>query len=89
LARSGIDEVWSTIDRYRDTMDKAGALLDRRAAQAHAWMWNEVSETLLQALRDDPRVERLLPEMERGVAAGRMAPGAAARQLVRTFRGQT
>ena len=89
LARSGIDEVWSTIDRYRDTMDKAGALLDRRAAQAHAWMWNEVSETLLQALRDDPRVELLLPEMERGVAAGQMAPGAAARQLVRTFRGRT
>lgn len=88
LARSGIDEVWATIDTYRDTMDKAGALMARRAEQAHAWMWNEVSETLLQALRDDPQVETLLPEMERGVAAGLMAPGAAARQLVQTFRGK-
>ncbi|ARJ64904.1 ATPase/protein kinase [Magnetospirillum sp. ME-1] len=88
LARSGIDEVWATIDSYRATMDKAGALAERRAAQAHAWMWNEVSETLLQALRDDPQVETLLPEMERGVAAGLMAPGAAARALVRTFRGK-
>lgn len=88
LARLGIDEVWNTIAGFRDTMERTGALDARRAEQAHAWMWNEVSETLLQALRDDPRVERMLPEMERGVAAGRMAPGAAARQLVRTFRGQ-
>ena len=86
LTRSGIDGVWQMVERYRDTMDRAGALAIRRAEQAHAWMWSEVSETLLQALRDDPRVERLLPEMERAVAAGRMAPGAAARQLVGTFR---
>ena len=86
LARSGIDEVWAMVETYRDTMDKAGALSERRISQAHAWMWNEVSETLLQALRDDPRVEHLLPEMEQGVAAGRLAPGAAARQLVSTFR---
>lgn len=88
LARSGIDEVWNTVGGFRDAMARTGALDARRAAQAHAWMWNEVSETLLQALRDDPRIERMLPEMEHGVAAGRMAPGAAARQLVRTFRGQ-
>lgn len=88
LARSGIDDVWNTIAGFRDTMDKAGALTERRTEQAHAWMWNEVSETLLQALRDDPRVEALLPEMERGVAAGRLAPGAAARRLVGTFRGR-
>ncbi len=87
LARTGIDQVWRTVGDYRGAMDGAGALARRRAAQAHAWMWNEVSETLLQALRDDPRVAMLLPEMERGVAAGRMAPGAAARQLVGTFRG--
>jgi LAO/AO transport system kinase len=88
LARSGIDEVWNTVAGFRDAMARTGALDARRAEQAHAWMWNEVAETLLQALRDDPRIERMLPEMEHGVAAGRMAPGAAARQLVRTFRGQ-
>ncbi|MBI3443847.1 MAG: methylmalonyl Co-A mutase-associated GTPase MeaB [Magnetospirillum sp.] len=88
LARTGIDEVWKTVAAYRDTMEREGALGERRAAQAHAWMWNEVSETLLQTLRDDPRVEGCLPDMEQAVAAGRLAPGAAARQLVRIFRGQ-
>ncbi len=86
MERKGVDEVWKTIATYRDTMDKAGALAERRSRQAHAWMWNEVSETLLQTLRDDPRVEQLLPEMEQAVAEGRMAPGAEARQLVGAFR---
>jgi LAO/AO transport system kinase len=88
LARTGIDEVWATIGGFHTTMEGSGALAARRADQAHAWMWNEVSETLLQSLRDDPRVGQLLPRMEQSVADGRMAPGAAARQLVRTFRGE-
>ena len=88
LARAGIDEVWKTIGAYGEVMTTSGALAERRSAQAHAWMWNEVSETLLQSLRDDPRVDRMLPEMERCVAAGRLAPGAAARQLVAAFRGR-
>lgn len=87
LARTGIDEVWGTIDSFKAKMEASGELAGRRAEQAHAWMWNEVSETLLQALRDDPKVGDMLPAMERSVADGLMAPGAAARQLVRTFRG--
>jgi LAO/AO transport system kinase len=87
LTRQGVAEVWRTVETYRATMAESGALAERRARQAHAWMWNEVSETLLAALRDDPKVEVLLPEMERRVAAGTLAPGAAARQMVAAFRG--
>jgi LAO/AO transport system kinase len=89
LARSGVAEVWQTVETYAKTMSEAGALHQRRAHQAHAWMWNEVSETLLQALRDDPRVAQHLPTLEKRVASGTLAPGAAARQLVGTFRGSS
>ncbi|CAA7624427.1 methylmalonyl Co-A mutase-associated GTPase MeaB [Magnetospirillum sp. UT-4] len=86
LMRDGVAEVWRTVGDYQAAMQEAGRFAARRAAQAHAWMWNEVSETLLQALRDDSRVALLLPELERAVSAGEMAPGAAARRLAAVFR---
>ncbi|MGE5504943.1 MAG: methylmalonyl Co-A mutase-associated GTPase MeaB [Actinomycetota bacterium] len=84
--RAGIDAVWATVEDYRTTMAASGALGTRRAAQAHAWMWNEISETLLAALRDDAKVTGQLAELEARVAQGSLAPGAAARRLVTAFR---
>ncbi|MBI2241734.1 MAG: methylmalonyl Co-A mutase-associated GTPase MeaB [Magnetospirillum gryphiswaldense] len=88
LERAGVGDVWETIGRFKQTMESIGRFDERRAEQAHAWMWNEISETLLQSLKDDPGVARLLPGLEAQVAQGHMAPGAAARQLVRVFRRQ-
>jgi LAO/AO transport system kinase len=86
VTNTGISDVWDTIERFKTTMREAGCFADRRADQAHAWMWNEVSETLMASLRADPKVALLLPEVERHVAAGSLAPGAAARRLVEGFR---
>ena len=86
LARVGVAEVWGTVEDHHAAMTASGALAGRRAAQAHAWMWNEVSETLLTALKDDRRVAEQLADLERDVVAGILAPGAAARRLVNTFR---
>lgn len=86
LEQSGIDTVWRAVGAYGEAMNASGQFLRRRSVQAHAWMWNEVSETLMQALRDDPRVGAMLPGLETDVAAGRVAPGRAARQLVKAFR---
>jgi len=80
--------VWDTVTAFQGAMETTGSFASRRAAQAHAWMWTEVSETLLAALRDDPRLGRMLPELERRVSAGDLAPGAAARQLVAAFRSE-
>ncbi|MBC7951170.1 MAG: methylmalonyl Co-A mutase-associated GTPase MeaB [Rhodospirillaceae bacterium] len=86
LKQSGIGAVWTVVGEYQKAMEGAGDWSRRRSAQAHAWMWNEVGETLMQTLKDDPRIARLLPEMEKSVAEGMVAPGRAARQLVGTFR---
>jgi len=86
LERGGIDQVWKNVGDYQGAMVKAGSWSARRSAQAHAWMWNEVAETLMQSLKDDPQVARLLPAMEKDVAEGNLAPGRAARQLVGAFR---
>ena len=86
LEHKGIDSVWEHVGKYKAAMENAGRFASRRSAQAQAWMWNEVAETLMQTLKDDPRVAQLLPTMERAVTEGNLAPGRAARQLVGSFR---
>jgi LAO/AO transport system kinase len=89
LQQAGIGEIWATVGRFRQAMEAAGRFAGRRSAQAHAWMWNEIAETLLQTLKDDPAIASRLPEMERRVADGLLAPGVAARRLVAAFRDQS
>ena len=49
-------------------------------------MWSEVTDTLIDGLRNDPGVQAHLAELEEDVAAGRCAPAAAAQQVLAAFR---
>jgi LAO/AO transport system kinase len=50
-------------------------------------MWSEVTETLVERLRADERVQAELTELEADVIAGRTSPTAAARLLLDRFAG--
>ena len=82
----GIDAIWSSIEKYRDTMTANGEFERRRAAQAKAWLWSEVSETLLESLRGDDEIRRQVTALEQAVADGKTSPWVAAQQLVETFK---
>ena len=86
LKGTGIAEAWSAIERFRATLGEP-ALAERRAAQAKAWLRAELSDSLLAALARHPAVRGRLPVLEAEVAAGRLAPGAAARLLLAEFLG--
>ncbi len=79
--RTGIAEVWAAVEEWRTALgeDEIGR---RRAVQARAWMWREVKANLLDSLARDERLAALLPELEAEVFAGRITPGAAARDLL-------
>lgn len=88
----GIDTVWETIARYREALGgidasgrPVGDLAQRRAAQARAWMWSEIGDSLLENLKQHPAVQARLPLLEQAVIEGREAPGAAARCLIEAF----
>ena len=82
LESTGIDDLWSTVDEFRSTLDATGELDRRRAEQAREWMWSEVSESLMDALRSDERVSELADRLEAAVTAGELPPAAAARQIL-------
>jgi LAO/AO transport system kinase len=85
VAGRGIAEVWRAVGRYRAALAKGGLLQRRRADQARAWMWSEISEALLAELRQHEGVRAELRKLEAAVADGRMAPGAAADRAIEAF----
>ena len=63
-------------------MAEAGVLEAKRAAQAGAWLWREVEDSLVAALHADERLAPAVAALEADVAAQTLTPGAAARRIV-------
>lgn len=85
LTGKGIADAWQWVETFNATMEPAGAIAARRAAQAREWMWSEIREGLLSTLKASPGVAARLPELEAEVAAGQITPAAAARKLLEAF----
>lgn len=82
LKGEGLEEIWASIQEFREKMDETGELQGRRAEQAKTWMWTELREGLLSQLRTHAEASRLVGELENEVAAGGMTPTAAANRLL-------
>ena len=83
LTGAGIPEVWEAVGAFREAL--GASLEERRTRQAKAWMWNEIAEGALDALRRDEGLRTLAETLEREVEAGHAAPAAAARWLLARF----
>jgi len=81
----GIEEAWQVALKYLDVLKSSDQFTLRRAAQARAWMWSEVSDSLITALQSDPEVRKQIPLLEAAASDGRIAPTIAARQLLEIF----
>ena len=88
LQHQGMDAFWDAVQRYRQLQTANGRLALRRERQALAWMWERIDSGLKQAFRAHPRVQALLPSLQHDVAAGRIAAGTAARNLLAAQAGQ-
>ncbi len=84
----GIDEVWGTVEEYRNIMTHSGELESRRSAQAQAWMWSETADRLIAELKHDNRVKALVPELEKAVTDGSLPATVAAERLIARFKGE-
>ena len=82
LENGGIDNVWRIIEQYGATMSANGELEKARAAQAKAWLWSEISATLMETLCADAGVRDRVEALEEAVARGSTSPWVAARELV-------
>jgi LAO/AO transport system kinase len=86
LLGDGIDELWGAIEQLVKAARASGALATRRTEQARAWMWSEVTDTLLEELRADPEVNARIASLEADVTSGQTSAAAAARRVLAAFR---
>jgi GTPase len=82
LEGSGIDDVWTAVERLDQHLRASDALERLRSGQAVAWMDAEIRETLLDSFRRDAQVAARWGKVEAAVRAGRLSPGSAARELL-------
>ena len=85
LEGTGLDEIADAVERHRTAMAKDGALEAKRAAQASAWLWREVEDSLVAALHADERLAPAVEALEAEVTAQTLTPGAAARRISRSL----
>jgi LAO/AO transport system kinase len=83
----GIAEAWRAIERLHEALKAGNHLGHLRQDQAQRWFWSEVQAVLADEITSDPRTAEAASRVEADVMAGRLLPHAAARALIRAFRG--
>jgi LAO/AO transport system kinase len=82
LTGAGLDALWQAIDARLAAARADGTLLARRAAQAGDWLDAAIRERLLAELLGDAEIAAAWRDAKAKVAAGDLAPAAAARALL-------
>jgi len=78
----GIDKIWETVLDYKKKITASGELEAKRKKQAIDWMWFLVKEGLTAWFNENPYVKKMIPNVEREVEQGTIAPTAAADKLL-------
>jgi LAO/AO transport system kinase len=85
MSGEGIADVWSSVEEFRTVAKASGIITRRRAEQAAAWMWDEITETLIAELKHDQRVQSEIERLESEVRDGTISPSQAARLILQQF----
>jgi LAO/AO transport system kinase len=70
----GIAEAWEVVLKHHEMLESTGLLIRRRAEQARDWMWSDINDDLVAALRGDPEVRKQIPLLEAAASEGRIPP---------------
>jgi LAO/AO transport system kinase len=87
LEKTGLTEMWDTVERHRETLTEAGEFQRRRRAQQVDWTWQLVRDTVLDKVFSNPAVRGIRDEVERQVTDGELTPALAAQQIIQVASG--
>jgi LAO/AO transport system kinase len=82
LEGTGLEELWDTVEKHRDTLTEAGDFEARRRAQQVDWTWQMVRDTVLDRVMSNPSVRKARADVERQVLTGELTPALAAQQIL-------
>ena len=80
---TGLSELWAQVQAHAEVLRATGQWSTRRGDQRVRWMWHLTEQQFMAALRRDPEVRTLLPDLTEQVRNGRLQPARAAARLTR------
>jgi len=83
----GIEEIWTTVEKYCTLTRKNGYFEEQRKAQAVDWLHDGLREQLMRSFYQHPKVQKQLPEAEEAIRTGKRAIPGLVRALLQAFTG--
>ena len=80
-----IDAVWDAVGEFQTIRQESGQFEDRRSEQAAAWMRDEITEHLLERVRQNPATRTEISNLEASVRAGTLSAAGAAQLVLRSL----
>ncbi len=85
ITQEGVKEVWSVINKFKETGKAAGVFDERRKGQQRDWIYSLISDQLHYSFFHHPAVKRMLPQFENEVMAGEKTAASAVEILFNLF----
>ncbi|MFZ5807001.1 MAG: methylmalonyl Co-A mutase-associated GTPase MeaB [Verrucomicrobiota bacterium] len=82
--KTGIQEIWNTIEKFRHTVEASGFLIKRRQQQLIEWMRFLAEEQLLSDFYST--VKQPWAELEKNILAGQIPTAAVIRELLKVYK---
>ncbi|CAG8590595.1 2614_t:CDS:10 [Acaulospora morrowiae] len=81
----GIENAWNITMSYLNAMRESGEFQRKRSEQRKLWMWRQIKTELLDRLKSDESIRKLVNTFEQKVFNGEMTSGTAADYVVDKF----
>jgi LAO/AO transport system kinase len=85
ITGADIDTVWKRIIEHQEALTASGELVEQRSRQQVSWMWEMVTDGLLDRLHTDPAVAAVTGTVQQQVLAGELTPALAAERILAAF----
>ena len=85
LQGAGLPEIWRRVEDFQKKMEEQSGPKYNRAAQARRWLWEEIQDDLMAAIKSDSNIAPLIAAREEQVSRQEITPSAAAREILDKF----
>lgn len=85
LDNKGIKEIWETVTKHQDLIEKSGMLQHKRQEQTKRWMHEAILYGLKKSFYSNEDINKTVLELEKKVIEGEKSPFTAANELLAKY----
>ena len=85
LQKTGLPEIWRLVLEFNQKMEAQSDPHCRRAAQTRRWLWEEIQDNFLVAIKSNSDIAPLIAELEEQINKQKITPSAAAQKILDKF----